>query len=105
MSVWRTSSRKSLYCAHARTPAAARWDRLPDDVARCSFSDIVGFTALSSRLKPTEVVRVLDGMFARFDLLCAQFKVYKVETIGVDARRCVASDTCQRCHPAVRTYR
>jgi hypothetical protein len=40
---------------------------------RCSilFADIVGFTALSSKLTPKELVRILNDLFANFDTLAS----------------------------------
>ena len=46
------------------------------------FTDIVGFTPLSSRLKPTELVALLDGLFTSFDALVARFGGEKIKTIG-----------------------
>lgn len=46
------------------------------------FSDIVSFTPMCSRLRPMEVVCVLNAMYVAFDQLCEKHHVYKVETIG-----------------------
>lgn len=46
------------------------------------FADIVGFTQLAQRLSPSEVVAVLDGLFARWDALGSQHRVEKIKTIG-----------------------
>jgi class 3 adenylate cyclase len=46
------------------------------------FADIVGFTPLSERLSPSEVVALLDGVFAGWDALAARHRVEKIKTIG-----------------------
>ena len=42
------------------------------------FSDIVSFTPMCSRLRPMEVVCVLNAMCVAFDALCDVHGVYKV---------------------------
>jgi class 3 adenylate cyclase len=46
------------------------------------FSDIVGFTELSARLAPDEIVRRLDEVFSRFDGIAEQLELEKIKTIG-----------------------
>lgn len=46
------------------------------------FADIVGFTPLSERLAASEVVSLLDRVFARWDALVARYGVEKIKTVG-----------------------
>ncbi len=46
------------------------------------FADIVGFTPLSERLSASELVSLLDRVFARWDALVADLGVEKIKTIG-----------------------
>jgi class 3 adenylate cyclase len=46
------------------------------------FSDIVGFTQLSTKLPAEEIVKTLDEIFTRFDLIADQLGLEKIKTIG-----------------------
>jgi len=46
------------------------------------FADIVGFTPLSSRLKPIQLVNLLNEIFSAFDTLADQLGLEKIKTIG-----------------------
>ncbi len=46
------------------------------------FADIVGFTELSARLPPDELVRILNEVFSRFDDLADRYGLEKIKTIG-----------------------
>jgi adenylate cyclase len=52
------------------------------DGATILFADVVDFTALSSRLRPEEVVGLLDELFSEFDDLADRHGVEKIKTIG-----------------------
>ncbi len=46
------------------------------------FSDIVGFTQMSARLSPEELVRRLNAIFSTFDDLADRLGLEKIKTIG-----------------------
>jgi class 3 adenylate cyclase len=46
------------------------------------FADLVGFTDLSSRLEPDEVVRLLNDVFTLCDRLADEFGLEKIKTVG-----------------------
>jgi class 3 adenylate cyclase len=46
------------------------------------FADIVGFTRLSARLPPEQIVRLLNDLFCRFDDLADSLGLEKIKTIG-----------------------
>jgi class 3 adenylate cyclase len=52
-----------------------------DDMA-VLFADVVGFTELSSRLTPKEVVSLLNDVFTMCDHLAEQFGLEKIKTVG-----------------------
>merc|ERR1712188_84645 len=54
------------------------------------FSDIVGFTNISSSLNPVKVSEMLDRLYTQFDTLVSMHDIFKVETIG-DAFMCCAN--------------
>jgi adenylate cyclase len=53
------------------------------------FADIVGSTTLAERLDAKQLVALLNGIFARFDVLAEKHGVEKIRTIG-DNFMCVA---------------
>jgi class 3 adenylate cyclase len=69
--------------------------------ATLMFADIVGFTALSARMTPAEVVDILNKVFSMFDDLVETFGLEKIKTIG-DAYMVVgglpeeSADHCRR---------
>eukprot|EP00428_Durinskia_dybowskii_P038789 CAMPEP_0170277562 /NCGR_PEP_ID=MMETSP0116_2-20130129/38774_1 /TAXON_ID=400756 /ORGANISM="Durinskia baltica, Strain CSIRO CS-38" /LENGTH=1208 /DNA_ID=CAMNT_0010528851 /DNA_START=100 /DNA_END=3725 /DNA_ORIENTATION=+ len=50
--------------------------------ATIAQSDLCGFTQLSSKKAPTEVVKFVGDLFGAFDQLTDKHGVYKVETVG-----------------------
>jgi len=46
------------------------------------FADLVGFTALSRRTAPGDLVGILNGIFTTFDLLVERSCLEKIKTIG-----------------------
>jgi class 3 adenylate cyclase len=46
------------------------------------FADIEGFTRWSADHQPREVLGMLNGVFGRFDALCAEHGVEKIKTVG-----------------------
>lgn len=46
------------------------------------FSDIVGFTTLSSRIEPSELVKGLNTIFTAFDRIGTMYGLEKIKTIG-----------------------
>ncbi len=46
------------------------------------FADIVGFTPLSNRMAPLELVEFLNSIFSSFDILADRYGLEKIKTIG-----------------------
>jgi len=46
------------------------------------FTDFKGFTALSERVTPKELVADLHACFSEFDLICEKYGIEKIKTIG-----------------------
>lgn len=62
----------------------AEQSTIADSFAEVSvlFADIVGFTELSARMSPTELVKRLNVIFSHFDQLAEKYGVEKIKTIG-----------------------
>lgn len=52
------------------------------DQATVMFADLVGFTELSTRVTPEELVVMLNQIFSRFDSLTRQHGIERIKTIG-----------------------
>jgi adenylate cyclase len=52
------------------------------DAVSVLFADIVGFTPLSEKLPPTEMVGLLNDIFSYFDTLTDKYGLEKIRTIG-----------------------
>ena len=46
------------------------------------FADIVGFTKISEKLTPEELVKLLNQIFSSFDNLVEKYRLEKIKTIG-----------------------
>jgi len=46
------------------------------------FADIVGFTSLSARIRPEQLVTMLNQVFSAFDTLAEKYGLEKIKTIG-----------------------
>jgi class 3 adenylate cyclase len=51
------------------------------------FTDFVGFTQISEKLSPEDLIQELDGCFSQFDEICKHNNLEKLKTIG-DAYMC-----------------
>lgn len=52
------------------------------------FADFKGFTEISEKLKPEQLVSDLNYCFSAFDMICEKYRIEKIKTIG-DAYMCV----------------
>ncbi|MDD2762131.1 MAG: adenylate/guanylate cyclase domain-containing protein [Methylomonas sp.] len=55
-----------------------------DDYLECSvlFADLVGFTTLTTKMRPEDLVKLLDNIFSEFDELTESLHLEKIKTIG-----------------------
>lgn len=52
------------------------------DAVTVLFTDFVGFTMISERMTPTELIATLDKVFLEFDLICERHGLSRIKTIG-----------------------
>jgi class 3 adenylate cyclase len=59
-------------------------DRIADHFADVTvlFADLVGFTMLSGRIPPAELVDLLNGLFRAYDGIAEELHIEKIKTIG-----------------------
>lgn len=63
------------------------------------FTDIKGFTRVAEHMAPQELVHELDQLFEQFDLICQNYGIEKLKTIG-DAYMCAGGlPATNRTHP------
>ena len=58
--------------------------RIADNFAEVTvlFADIVGFTTMSGKADPAEIVELLNNLFTRFDAAAHRHGIEKIKTIG-----------------------
>lgn len=64
------------------------------------FADIVGFTAISSTYSASDLVRILNELFARFDKLAEKFHQLRIKILG-DCYYCISGAPTERRDHAV----
>jgi DNA-binding response OmpR family regulator len=71
--------------------------------ATINFTDIVGFTRITARMKPFEIVACLNRLFSEFDRLAHDVGGEKIKTIGDAYMAAVGLPTPRRNHAKVAT--
>ncbi|KAG6798245.1 adenylate cyclase 3 [Apis mellifera caucasica] len=64
------------------------------------YADIVGFTAISSTYSASELVKILNELFARFDQLSERFEQLRIKILG-DCYYCISGAPIERPDHAV----
>ncbi len=104
----RKEHEKHLAILHSTLPKhvaerVARGEVVNDhyDHAAVLFLDIVGFTTISSRLDPQQVIELLDRIFKHCDAICGRHGLTKIKTIG-DSYMAVSfdADAAKACRDA-----
>eukprot|EP00960_Hanusia_phi_P065711 766192-Hanusia_phi.AAC.7 len=81
-SLHRTSTSDSVSSSEqADASSAIVYGRSHDKVV-IVFADIVSFTKIASQLQADQVMNMLHCLYCKFDALCEDCNIYKVETIG-----------------------
>jgi class 3 adenylate cyclase len=70
------------------------------DFASVLFTDFKGFTYLTEKLSPKDLVSEIDFLFSKFDDIVGKFNVEKIKTIG-DAYMCAAGVPEENLHNPV----
>ena len=75
----------------------------PKYIEDCSvlFTDFVGFTRLTEKLSPKNLIDLLHQIFCKFDEICKQNEIEKIKTIG-DSYMCVSGILDKKKDHAVR---
>jgi Adenylate and Guanylate cyclase catalytic domain len=68
------------------------------------FMDIVGFTQWSSSRQPTDVFKLLETLYAKFDALAKVHRVFKIETIGDCYVALVGLPSKRKRHAVIMSY-
>jgi class 3 adenylate cyclase len=68
------------------------------------FSDIVGYTTISTKLPANKISDMLDRLYDAFDAIADRLEVFKIDTIG-DAYMCVTNLSKNQSDHAVRMAR
>jgi class 3 adenylate cyclase len=65
-------------------PDLQQWDGIAEyyEDATVLFADLVGFTSLTNKLPPIELVNLLNQIFSSFDQLSDRYGLEKIKTIG-----------------------
>ena len=85
---WEKQKSEQLLLNILPAPIAQQLKSSPQSIAEhfeevtILFADIVGFTTLSAKLQPIQLVGLLNQIFSTFDELADQYALEKIKTIG-----------------------
>ncbi|KAL0483827.1 adenylate cyclase [Acrasis kona] len=85
---------QSILPAHVSSRLKKKDNNIADRIESCTvfFSDMVGFTSISSNMSATNLVKLLNSIVNTLDDLCKHHSIEKIKTIG-DAYFCVGGLT------------